>query len=193
MQHHSIVGFKVANTSLWSCHWFTCWQPRWRLLSCSWHVFLLLCNDNSCMCLRHDHMHQTPKPNNITQLHYSPWMHHLCGQQDTSCVAISYNSLEPNFKLIFKDIFPSFSQAFRTNRFPGFFQIDVCRIRALQKVRLPRFDIESTKEDKKRVFWIIQAILLINSCCSKLVQSLRLYLCTNTISCAIVNLTQTSR
>ncbi len=149
MQYRSIVGFKVANTSLWSCHWFTCWQPRWRLLSCSWHVFLLLCNDNSCMCLRHDHMHQTPKPNNITQLHYSPWMHHLCGQQDTSCVAISYNSLEPNFKLIFKDIFPSFSQAFRTNRFPGFFQNDVCRIRALQKVRLPRFDIESTKKTKR--------------------------------------------
>jgi hypothetical protein len=76
-------------------------------------------------------------------------MHHLCGQQDTSCVAISYNSLEPNFKLIFKDIFPSFSQAFRTNRFPGFFQNDVCRIRALQKVRLPRFDIESTKKTKR--------------------------------------------
>jgi hypothetical protein len=104
--------------------------------------------------------------------------------------------LEPNFKqilLIFKDKFPSFSQAFRMNRFPGFFQIDVCRIRALQKVRLPRFDIESTKEDKKRVFWIIQAILLINSCCGELVQSLRLYLCTNTISCAILNVTQTSR
>jgi hypothetical protein len=45
-----------------------------------------------------------------------------------------------------------FSQALRTNGFQVFLHIDVCRIRALQKVRLLRFNIGSRKEHK-RGFW----------------------------------------